>query len=81
MAVYSEMVAGHRVKINDRDHHPPHCHVNLGRRNKRVCLDTLRVLNPPPDELPPRLRRALRKRQAELLEAWDEVIVDETERG
>ena len=73
MAVFNETLAGYRVKIHDVDHAPPHCHVSLAGRSKRVSLLTLEILNPPPHSLPPSLRRALKARRAEMLEAWDRV--------
>jgi hypothetical protein len=44
-------------------------------RDLRVHLYTLAVLNPPPHELPPKVRQGLRKAQEDLLEAWEEVRV------
>ena len=38
MAVWKQTVAGCGVKINDVDHLPPHCHVDLGSRRVKVNL-------------------------------------------
>ncbi|MGD2124241.1 MAG: DUF4160 domain-containing protein, partial [Gemmatimonadota bacterium] len=75
VAVLSRKCGGYKLKINDADHHPPHCHVNIGGRNTRVDLVTLKVLNPPPHRLPPQLVRCIRKHQEEMLEAWDRVVI------
>jgi hypothetical protein len=75
VAVFSRKCGGYRLKINDADHQPPHCHVNIGGRNTRVDLVTLKVLDPPPHQLPPQLLRCIRKYQEEMLEAWDKVVI------
>ena len=75
MAVWKAKLAGYRVKINDVDHDPPHCHVRIGPHNAQVDLFRLEVLNPPPDELPTGLRKALRAVQVEMLQAWEQVVV------
>ena len=75
MAVWKRTVAGSEVKIHDMDHMPPHCHVGLGRKDAKVNLHTLQIINPPPHALPPKLRRRLLDLQPELLEAWELVRV------
>jgi len=71
--VWKQALAGYEVKINDVDHPPPHCHVRLDRGSVKVNLMTLAVMDPPPHELPARLRRALGEVQEELLQAWERV--------
>jgi hypothetical protein len=73
MAVWKQSVCGYDVKINDVDHFPAHCHVDLGRRRVRVNLWSLEIMDPPPHELPGGLRRGLKNLQMELLEAWERV--------
>ena len=75
MAVWKQTVAGCGVKINDVDHLPPHCHVDLGSRRVKVNLFTLQVMDPPPHELPGGVHRQLRRPQEELLDAWERVRV------
>jgi len=75
MAVLKRKVAGCDVKIHNVDHPPPHCHVLVDGRDLRVHLYTLAVLNPPPHDLPPKVRQGLRKVQEDLLQAWEEVRV------
>lgn len=75
MAVWKRILVGYEVKINDVDHPPPHCHVRLDRRSVKVDLMTLSVLDPPPHELPHKLRRALRHVQEDLLAAWENVRI------
>lgn len=76
MAVWKGQVANFRVKINNVDHLPPHCHACcISGKEVKVVLTTLEVLNPPPHELPPNLRKGLRGFQEEMLEAWEQVHV------
>lgn len=75
MAVWKAKLAGCVVKIHEVDHRPAHCHAFVGHRDLKVDLHTLAILNPPPHELPSNLRKALARRQAELLEAWEKVRV------
>ncbi len=75
MAVWKEKVAGCEVKILNVDHMPPHCHIAMPAKELKVDLHTLEVINPPPHELPPALRRGLVKRRESLLEAWDRVRI------
>ncbi len=75
MAVWKARLAGAEVKIHDVDHEPAQCHVFLSGRSIRVDLFTLAVMNPPPHDLPPRLRRALAQRRVEMLEAWEKVRI------
>ncbi|TVR57169.1 MAG: DUF4160 domain-containing protein [Gemmatimonadales bacterium] len=74
MAVWKQKVAGYEVRIHDADHPPPHCHVIVGGRDVKVDLWSLEVVNPPPNELPGKLRRKLLSLQEELLEAWEQVL-------
>lgn len=74
MAAWKDKVAGFEVKILDVDHWPPHCHAYINRRNVRVDLRTLEILDPPPDTLPPALRRGLLKLQGDLLRVWEEKV-------
>lgn len=39
----------------------------------KVIITTLGIMNPPPDELPPKLRRGLGSLQEVLLKAWESV--------
>jgi hypothetical protein len=75
VAVFKRQCGGFAVKINDVDHLPPHCHASIKGRNVRVSLETLAILNPPPHELPPTLRKALAACQEVMLRAWDDVTV------
>ena len=75
MAVFSEKCGGFKIKINNRDHEPPHCHVNIAGRNTSIDLMTLEVLDPPPHALPPGLRKCLKKHQEAMLAAWESVTV------
>lgn len=75
MATWRGKCAGYAVWINDVDHLEAHCHVILDGRNKAVDLYTLEIRNPPPNDLPPNLRRSLKAVQAELLQAWDQVRI------
>ena len=75
MAKWRGKCAGYEVWINDIDHPPPHLHVILEGRNRAVHLYTLEIRNPPPHQLPPRLRRELRALHGELMEAWEQVRI------
>ncbi len=75
MAVFKERCGGYELKINDVDHEPPHCHVSVKGRNIRRDLVSLAVMNPPPHDVAPVLRRCLRSRQERMLEAWDKVTL------
>ena len=55
------------------DHPPPHCHAEVEGRDLKIRLVDFTVMNPPPHELPPNLRRGLAKLQETLLEAWENV--------
>lgn len=57
------------------DHGPPHCHVHIDGRDVEVHLWNLTVRKPPPNTLPGKLKRQLKKVQTELLEAWDRVKI------
>lgn len=75
MAVFKRKCRGFKLKINDADHLPPHCHVHVAGRNVRVDLVTLEVLNPPPHILPPQITGCIRRHQEEMLEAWERVVI------
>lgn len=75
MAVWKRVIAGFKVVINDIDHEPPHCHVQIGRHNAQVDLDSLEIFHPPPFVLPSKLRKGLREVQEEMLEAWEIVTI------
>lgn len=81
MAVFSHKCAGFKIKINEVDHEPAHCHVTIDRRNTRIDLYTLEVLGAPDQALPPALRKCLRRRQVEMLRAWDSVTIIEPRAG
>jgi len=75
VAVFNKKCSGFKLKINDADHPPPHCHMNVAGRNTRVDLVTLEVLNPPPHQLPPQVVRCMKRYQEEMLLAWEEVTI------
>jgi hypothetical protein len=75
VAVFSEKCGGFKIKINNCDHEPPHCHVNISGRNTSIDLMTLEILNPPPHRVPPGLKKCLEKHQAAMLVAWESVTV------
>ena len=75
MAVFNEKCGGHKFKINDVDHNPPHCHVNIGGRNTQIDLFTLEILNPPPHDIPLAVRKCLKQLQESMIEAWERVKV------
>lgn len=62
------------MRIYNMDHPPPHCHVIGEQGDIKVALWDLTVMNPPPQELPGKLRRKLQGLQEELLAAWEEVL-------
>ena len=70
MAVWRTKCANTKVKINDWDHLPPHCHANVKGRNLEISIETLVVLNPAGLTLPPALRQCLKKHQLAMLKAW-----------
>lgn len=73
MAVWKGIIAGCRVWINEVDHHPPHCHTHVAGKELKVDLFTLDIINPPPHSLPSKLRRGIKEKQDELLDAWEDV--------
>ena len=75
MAVWKKKVAGCQIRILNVDHPPPHCHAMVDGKDLRVNLIDFEVMNPPPHELPPNLRRSLAKLQETLLESWEDVTV------
>lgn len=76
MAVWKRQIDGHSVKVHNVDHPPPHCHVEVGGKDLKIDMAFLSVMNPPPHELPGRLRRKLAQVQESLLEAWERVQVN-----
>jgi hypothetical protein len=77
VAVFKHKCANHEIKINDRDHLPPHCHVFPG--NIRVSLHTLEPLSGErAATLPPPLRKCLQEQQQAMLVAWENVELDGT---
>lgn len=74
MAVFHVRCANTEVRIHETDHDPPHCHVKIDGRDVRVLLDTLEVFRSDLT-LPPKLRKCLRKHQAAMLLAWEQVTV------
>ena len=75
LAVFNPKRRGHKFKINDVDHNPPHCHVNIGGRNTQINILTLEILNPPPHRFPTHVRKCAQELQEEMLEAWDKVKI------
>lgn len=75
MALFNKKCGGFKFKINDVDHLPPHCHVNIGGRNTQIDILTLEILNPPPHKLPSNVRKCMQQYQEEMLEAWDNVKI------
>ena len=79
MAVFSEKCGGFKIKINNCDHEPPHCHVNISGRNTSIDLMTLEILDPPPHAVPHGLKKCLKKYQEAMLAAWESVTVSMVE--
>lgn len=75
MAVWKGRLANYEVWINNVDHLPAHCHVFINRRNKKIDLVKLEIINPPPHKIPPSLRHQLTMVRDELLQAWEEVRI------
>ena len=73
--MFKEKCAGAKFKINDVDHLPPHCHVWWG--DGKTCTVNLLTLEPREKgvELPGPVRDCLKKFQAAMLEAWDDVTI------
>ncbi len=71
MAVFNHTCGGYKIKINNVDHPPPHCHIT-GGGNIRVSLLTLEPLDPN-QEIPPGVKKCLRECQEEMIQAWDKV--------
>jgi hypothetical protein len=74
MAVFHVKCANTEVRIHDRDHDPPHCHVRIDGRDVRVRLENLQVFWST-HELPAKVRKCLRKHQDAMLRAWERVTV------
>ena len=74
MAVFKVKCANAEIEIHEWDHLPPHCHVYIKGREVWVLLETLQVWRPP-YTLPGNLRKCLKKHQADMLIAWDEVTI------
>ena len=53
MAVFNRKCGGYKFKINDADHDPPHCHVNIGGKNTQIDIYTFQILSPPAFAQPP----------------------------
>ena len=79
MAVFKTKCANAKIKVNDIDHNPPHCHVFPGGANILVDLATLEVIRPAKAKLSPSLRECLRTHRLAMLEAWENVTIDEDE--
>jgi hypothetical protein len=75
MAVWKRTVAGYEVKIHNVDHAPPHCHALVDGKDLKVSILDLQVMNPPPEEVPAKLRKQLLALQSELETAWESVTV------
>ena len=75
MAAWRVKCANTKIKINDWDHLPPHCHANVKGRNLEISIETFEVLNPAGYPLPPSLRQCLKKHQAAMLKAWESVHI------
>lgn len=75
MAVYKETLNGIEVKIHNVDHPPPHCHAFYDRKDLKIELTDLSVMNPPPNDIPAKLRKSLKKEHANMLKAWKKVKV------
>ena len=73
-AVYSRKCANARITIHKWDHHPPHCNVFIGGRKVKVRLDTLEVYQSTV-QLPPNVRRCLKRHQQEMQAAWNADVV------
>jgi len=75
MAVFHVKCANTEIRIHERDHLPPHCHVKIDGRDVRVAIATLEVFWSE-YELPPKLRKCLKKHQADMRAAWRNVTID-----
>ncbi|NBC65254.1 MAG: DUF4160 domain-containing protein [Bacteroidetes bacterium] len=75
MAVYKKTLNGTEVKIHNVDHPPPHCHAYFNQKDLKINLMTLEVMNPPPNEIPSKLNKALKTELDELRKSWDKVKV------
>lgn len=79
MAVFKVKCANAKIKVNNVDHNPPHCHVFPGGANILVDLVTLAVIRPTHASLSPALRKCLRRNQHAMLQAWENVVIDEVD--
>jgi hypothetical protein len=62
------------IRIHQRDHDPPHCHVLVDNQpESKVLLRTLRVFEGPP--LLKKVKKCLKKHQKEMLESWNRDVV------
>ncbi|HYW35842.1 MAG TPA: DUF4160 domain-containing protein, partial [Balneolaceae bacterium] len=76
MAVFKETLNGIEVKIHNVDHPPPHCHAYIdAKKDLKINLLTMEIMNPPPNNIPSKINKALKDRHEELLEAWEKVKV------
>ena len=64
------------MRIHQRDHDPPHCHVVRDDGEFRVLLDTLETFfQEDASKLDRKIRKCLRKHQDDMIEAWSQVTV------
>ena len=75
MALWRRKCGGAVILIRRADHHPPHCHILAGSYRLKVELGSWLVIKPRGAVLTPALRRCLRKYEAEMLEAWERVLI------
>ncbi|MEX2410235.1 MAG: DUF4160 domain-containing protein [Candidatus Paceibacterota bacterium] len=75
MAVYKKTLNSIEVKIHNVDHPPPHCHAYYERKDLKINLMTLEILNPPPNEIPSKLNKAIKDELDEMRKSWDKVKV------
>lgn len=77
VAVFKTKCANAKIKVNNVDHNPPHCHVFPGGRQVLVDLATLEIIRPVGASLSPAVMDCLRKYQVQMLEAWNDVTVED----
>lgn len=75
MAVYKKTLNGIEVKIHNVDHPPPHFHAFYERKDLKINLLTLEVLNPPPNKIPDKLNKAIKDELDEMRKSWKNVKV------
>lgn len=74
MAVFKTKCPNADVEIHEWDHLPPHCHAYIKGAEIWIYLETLLVWHPP-YTLPANLRKCLRRHQAAMLAAWQQVHI------